>query len=195
MRELKQVALREHLVCFRNSNRIAACKLDATMGPIYVDLITCKRNSSFDETLDGAEQAVLQPRLVRAAYLAMVYHNSCFRRLNTQNVPTTGGIPDYYLSSVRMFRAAFPNGFAIDSPDYTAVCVFLDHEDYPHRAIAQILDFSFDHGYVNVLNALGFIENNEVRAREIARIEELLRPHGLEAWRNEDEYGRPREAR
>lgn len=91
-----------------------------------------------------------------------------------------------------MFQAAFPDGFAIDSPDYTAVCVFLDHEGCPHRAIAQILDFSFDLGYVDVLNALGLIEDDAARAREIARVEELLRPHGLAAWRNEDEYGRPR---
>jgi hypothetical protein len=121
--------------------------------------------------------------------------NAYFRRVNTQHVPTTGGIPNYYLSSVRMFRAAFPAGLEIDSPDYTAVCVFLDYEDYPHRAIAQILDFSFALGYVDVLNALGFIEDDEVRAREIARVEELLRPHGLEAWRSEDEHGRSPEAR
>jgi hypothetical protein len=120
--------------------------------------------------------------------------NAYFRRLNTQNVPTTDGIPNWYLSAVRMFRAAFPNGLVIDSPDYTAVCVFLDHEGYPYRAIAQILDFSFDLGYVDVLNAMGVLEDN-VRAREIARIEELLLPHGLDAWRNEDEYGRPPEAR
>jgi hypothetical protein len=153
--------------------------------------------------LTGA--AILIPRgmkILQAApaaypyrYLAMEDRNAYFRRLNTQHVPTTDGIPNYYLSSVRMFRAAFPDGLPIDSPDYTAVCVFLDHEDYPHRAIAQILNFSFDLGYVDVLNSLGFIEDNEVRAREIARVEELLRPHGLEAWRSEDEYGRPPEAR
>jgi hypothetical protein len=118
-----------------------------------------------------------------------------FRRLNTQHVRNTDGIPNFYLSSVKMFRAAFPNGLLIDSPDYTAVCVFLDHEDYPHRAIAQILDFSFDLDYVDVLNALGFIEDKEVRTREIARVEELLRPHGFEQWRSEDEYGGPSEAR
>src|SRR6185295_4949259 len=94
-------------------------------------------------------------------YLSMEDRNAYFRRLLTQYVPTTDGIPDYYLSTVRMFRAAFPHGFPIDSPDYTAVCVFLDHEDFPHRAIARILDFSFDLGYVDVLNALGFIEDNE----------------------------------
>jgi hypothetical protein len=117
--------------------------------------------------------------------------NAYFRRINTQHVPTTDGIPDYYLLTVRMFRAAFPNGLPIDSADYTAACVFLDHEEYPHRAIAQILDFSFDLGYVDVLNALGFIEDNQARAREIARVEALLRPHGLDEWRREDEYGRP----
>jgi hypothetical protein len=121
--------------------------------------------------------------------------NAYFRRLNTQHVPTTDGIPNFYRSSVQMFRAAFPNGLAIDSPDYTAVCVFLDHEGYPHRAVAQILDFSFDLGYVDVLNALGFIEDNEVRTRETARVEELLRPHGLVEWRSEDEYGRPPDAK
>jgi hypothetical protein len=118
--------------------------------------------------------------------------NAYFRRLNTEDVPTTDGIPNFYLSSVRMFRAAFPNGLLIDEPDYTAICVFLDNDEYPHRAIAQILDFSFGLGYVDVLNAMGFIEDAATRTREIARIEEVLRPHGLEAWRNEDEWGRPR---
>lgn len=132
-----------------------------------------------------SRSAAAAAELVR--YLAMEDRNAYFRRLNRQHVPTTDGVPDYYLSSVRMFRAAFPDGLPIDSPDYTAVCVFLDHEDYPHRSIAQILDFSFDLGYVDVLNALGFIEDNEVRVREIARVEKLLRPHGLEAWRSEDE--------
>ena len=39
-------------------------------------------------------------------YLAMEDRNAYFRRLNTQYVPTTNGIPDYYHSTVRMFRAA-----------------------------------------------------------------------------------------
>jgi hypothetical protein len=121
-------------------------------------------------------------------------HNAYFRQINTQHVPTTDGIPNYYLSSVRMFRSAFPNGLQIDSPDYTAACAFLDHEGYPHRAIAQILDFSFGLGYVDVLNALGFIEDDKIRAREIGRIEELFGPRGLESWRSEDEYGRLPEA-
>jgi hypothetical protein len=120
--------------------------------------------------------------------------NAYFRRLNTGYVPSTDGIPDFYLSTVQMFRNAFPHGLSIDSPDYAAVCVFLDHEGYPYRAIAQILDFSFGLGYVDVLNAIGFIEDNASRAREVARIEELLSPHGLEVWRKEDEYGRAPEA-
>ena len=118
--------------------------------------------------------------------------NAYFRRLHTQYVPTTDGIPNCYLTPVRMFRAAFAQGLSIDSRDYTAVCVFLDHEDYGFRQIASILDFSFDLGYVDVLNSLGFIDDKELRSREIARIEELLRPYGLDAWRNEDEYGNPR---
>jgi len=83
----------------------------------------------------------------------MGHSNAYFRRQNTRHVATTGGIPDFYLSTVRMFRAAFPQGLSIDSPDYTAVCVFLDHEGYGHRQIAQMLDFSFDLGYLDVFNA------------------------------------------
>jgi hypothetical protein len=41
----------------------------------------------------------------------------------------------------------------------------------------------------------GSPDDDDLRRREIARIEELLRPHGLERWRSEDEYGRPPEAR
>jgi hypothetical protein len=112
--------------------------------------------------------------------------------MNTQYVPTTDGIPDFYLTPVRMFRAAFPSGLVIDSPDYAAVCAFLHHEGYGYRQIAQILDFTFELGYIDVLNALAFIEDAEIRAREIVRIEAALRPHGLVAWRSEDEYGQPR---
>ncbi len=116
--------------------------------------------------------------------------NAYFRRLNTERVPTTDGIPDYYLSTVRMFRATFPGGFAVDSPDYTAVCVFLNHEGYGYRQIAQILDFSFDLGYFTVLNVLGSIQDDVRRQAEIRRVEGLLEPHGLAGWRLEDEYGR-----
>jgi len=120
--------------------------------------------------------------------------NAYFRRLHTQHVATTDGIPNGYLTPVRIFRSAFPNGIAINTPDYNALCAFVSDEGYGHRQIAQILDFAFDLGYVNVLNNLGLVAP-EAWKKEIARIEEVLRPHGLEAWRLEDEYGHPPKAR
>src|SRR5258706_2085838 len=120
--------------------------------------------------------------------------NAYFRRLHTEHVATTDGIPNWYLTPVRMFRSAFPSGMAIDTPDYNASCAFISDEGYGYRQIAQILDFAFDMGYVDVLNNLGFVAP-EVWKAEVARIEELVRPHGLEAWRLEAEYGRPPKAR
>jgi len=120
--------------------------------------------------------------------------NAYFRRLHTENVATTDGIPNWCLTPVRMFRAAFPTGLAIDSPDYDAVCAFLSAEGYGYRQIAQILDFSFNLGYVEVLNAMGLVAQ-ETWDKEVARIEAQLRPHGLDTWRLEDEYGRPPQAR
>jgi hypothetical protein len=111
------------------------------------------------------------------------------------NIPTTHGIPYFYLSTVKMFRAAFPRGMTIDSPDYNAVCSFLDSQGYPYRAIAHILDFSFQLGYSDVLCQLGFITDEKFRSQEIARIQTLLRPHGLDSWLNEDDYGQPKQSK
>jgi len=147
-----------------------------------------------DIAIQYGDVAAAKYLLLRQSALPTVEENpnAYYRRLSTQHVPTTDGIPNWYLTPVRIFRAAFPERLEIDSPDYTAVCVFLDHEDYPHRAIAQILDFSFGLGYVNVLNSMGYIEDAALREQEIARIERVLTPHGLADWRNEDEYGRPK---
>lgn len=119
--------------------------------------------------------------------------NAYYRSRNTEHVATTDGVPNWYLTPVRMFRAAFPEWLLIDSPDYNAVCAFLFDEGYGDRQIAQILDFSFGLGHVDVLNDMGFVPAEMLRA-EVARIEEVLRPHGLEVWRSEDEYGRAPEA-
>lgn len=119
--------------------------------------------------------------------------NAYYRRWSTEHVATTDGVPNWYLTPVRMFRAAFPEWLLIDSPDYNAVCAFLADEGYGYRQIAQILDFSFGLGYVEVLNELGFVPPETCRT-EVARIEEILLLHGLEAWRSEDEYGRPPDA-
>jgi hypothetical protein len=115
--------------------------------------------------------------------------NGFFRRLNLEHVPSTDGIPSFFISSVKMLRAAFPSGMQLLSPDYNALITFLDHEDFPYRAIAQMLDFAFNLGYVNVLNELGFIEDQLLRLREIRRMETLLLPHGLDAWRIEVKNG------
>ena len=82
-----------------------------------------------------------------------------------------------------MLRAAFPTGMVIDSPDYTALWLFLEQEGCSPGAIAASLDFAFDLGYVEARNARGHVASAEERDREVARVEELLRPHGLEQWR------------
>jgi hypothetical protein len=115
----------------------------------------------------------------------MARPNAHFRRELLKHVPSTGGVPDYLLSTVTMLRAAFPTGVGINSPDYRALWSFLDHEQFTHRAVATALDFAFDLGYVDVLNAYAVIDDEALRAREIARVEGLLRPHGLERWRAE----------
>jgi len=115
--------------------------------------------------------------------------NAFFRQMHLAHVLSTDGIPIFYLSGVRMLQASFPSGLVIDSADYNAICVFLDGEKYPHRAIAQILDFSFGLGYVEVLNAPGFIADGQLRQEERERVERLLAPNGLAAWRIENANG------
>ena len=112
--------------------------------------------------------------------------NSSFRRELLKHVPSTGGVPDYLLSTVRLLRAAFPEGMVIDSPDYRALWSFLDQEGFTHRAVATAMDFAFDAGYVKVLNAYAVIEDRALRRQEISRVEELMRPHGLDQWRSEE---------
>ena len=112
--------------------------------------------------------------------------NDYFRRELRKAVPCTDGVPNYLLPTVRILRAAFPAGMVIDSPDYRALWSFLDHEQFTPGAVATALDFAFDLGYVEVFNAYAVIEDDALREREIARVEELLRPHGLEQWRAEE---------
>ena len=111
--------------------------------------------------------------------------NAYHRREERKHVPCTGGIPNYLLSTVNMLRAAFPAGVAIDSADYCALWSFLDDDGFTMSAVAAALDFAFDLGYVEVLNTCAVIQDESLREREIARIEDLLRPHGLEQWRAE----------
>ena len=127
----------------------------------------------------------IKPLLLLRHRQNMDERNTYFRQLHLQDVPSTNGIPNFYLSSVRMFRAALPTGLTIDSRDYNATCAFLASEGFPYRAIAQILDFSFNLGYVDVLNAPGIIGDDTFRRAEIQRMKDLLAPHGLEAWRKE----------
>lgn len=94
-------------------------------------------------------------------------------------------IPDIYLSTVRLLRTAFANGLAIDSPDYTAICLFLDHEGCTARDIAHMLVFSFDIEYAHAINALESMETDPTPAQTIARMEQRLTPHGLQTWRTE----------
>lgn len=112
--------------------------------------------------------------------------NAAARRRNLEFVTSTDGIPDFHISTVSMLRAAFPSGLTIESADYNALCTFLHCEDYPFRAIAQILDFAFDLGYISVMNAIVFV-GSEVWDAEVERIERLLTPHGLETWRREQD--------
>jgi len=115
----------------------------------------------------------------------MAQSNAYFRRDLRKYVPCTGGVPNYLLSTVKMLRAGFPAGVAIDSPDYWALWSFLDEDQFTMSAVAAALDFAFGLGYVEVLNTYAVIEDELLREREIARIEDLLRPHGLEQWRAE----------
>jgi hypothetical protein len=109
--------------------------------------------------------------------------NSYFRTLHLLAEPSTNGVPDSLLSTVRMLRGGFPLGVDIGSQDYDALCEFLRQEGWPDRALSSVLDFSFDLGYVSVLNAIGWIENVAVREQELQRIEQLLSHLGLEPWR------------
>ena len=109
----------------------------------------------------------------------MARSNDSFRGDVLSAVPATDGIPDYLLRTVRMLRAAFPTGLAVDSPDYTALWLFLEQEGCSPNAIATALHFAFHFGYVEARNARGRVRTVEERDREIARAEELLRPHGL----------------
>jgi hypothetical protein len=112
--------------------------------------------------------------------------NAYFRQLRLLQGPYTDGIPDDLWSTVKMLRQAFPSDIAVDTKDYDAVCAFLDHEVWPHRAIAHAFDFAFDLGYVTVLNVMGGIADEKVRAQELSRMECLFLPLGLNAWRKEN---------
>ena len=83
-------------------------------------------------------------------------------------------------STVQMLRTGFPSGIVIDSPDYNAIWAFFDRETWPDRAVASVLDFAFNLGYVTVLNAKGWIEDEALREREVLRIEQILSPLGLD---------------
>ena len=94
-------------------------------------------------------------------------------------------IPDMYLSTVRLLRTAFADGLPADLPEYSAICLFLDHEGIPPRQIAQTLVFSFDIEYAHAINALESMETDPTPAQTIARMEQRLTPHGLQSWRTE----------
>ncbi|MEM1356018.1 MAG: hypothetical protein AAGH88_14180 [Planctomycetota bacterium] len=101
-------------------------------------------------------------------------------------VPFTDGVPTYLVSTVKLLQAGFPDGMKIDTPDYFALWSFLDNEEFTFRAIASAMDFAFNLKYKDVYNANGLIEDLAKREREIARIEAILKPLGLEACRAEE---------
>ena len=111
--------------------------------------------------------------------------DSDYRRELLGQVPSTDGIPDYLRTTVDLLRAGFPAGIKIDSPDYFAVWSFLDHAEFTHRAIATALGFAFDLNYYQALSAYAVIDDDALRTSEITRVEDLLRPHGLDRWRAE----------
>lgn len=113
--------------------------------------------------------------------------NAFFRTMRLLSGSSTDGIPDNLRITVQMLRDAFPEGIQVGSSNYNALCAFLDSEAWPHRAIAHALDFAFDLGYLSVLNNLGTIPDAPIRQVEINRVQELLSPHGLVAWRSESE--------
>lgn len=102
-------------------------------------------------------------------------------------------IPDAYIPSVCLLRTAFPRGIPLDSPEYTAICLFLDHEGCPPREIAHILVFSFDIEYADAINALEAMELDPDPKETIARMEQLLEPHDLQTWRTDRQDNPPSE--
>lgn len=111
--------------------------------------------------------------------------NNRHRRELLKRTPSNDGIPVYLLSTNVILTKAFPDGMTIDSSDYCAIWSFLDNEGFSFRAIATALDFAFDLGYGEVLNAYAVIEDEELRLQEMKRVEQLMRPYGLDAWRKE----------
>jgi hypothetical protein len=99
-------------------------------------------------------------------------------------------IPNIYLPTVCLLRTAFASGLPFDSPQYTAICLFLDHEGCPPRDIVHTLVFSFDIEYVDAINALESMEEDTSPTQTIAQMEQLLEPHGLQTWRNQRQEDR-----
>jgi hypothetical protein len=147
----------------------------------------CSEIPSPSQQSDGHRPAIVSSNgeVSIPAENLVALRSAVFRLRRVLQGPATQGIPDNLRSTVRMLRGAFPNGLVIDSQDYNAVCAFLDHEEWPHRAIAHVLDFAFDLGYLDVVNAMGFVQGDDLRRTERARMERLLLPVGLNTWRDE----------